>query len=101
MPAFVIGSLVETVVPTVEVTVDAQNPLPVGKHTFQLIVEDDAGNKSMPATVDVFVKDLTNPTAVLKAPPQVNFGTSFFLDGRESSDPPPGKVMKWFWTKVG
>jgi hypothetical protein len=47
------------------VLVDAQNPLKVGKHVFQLIVTDDAGNESEPATVTIIVLDRERPTAVI------------------------------------
>ena len=86
--------------PAVEVTVDANNPLPTGQHTFQLVVVDDSGNQSTPATVQVVVRDLTAPTAVIKAPSQVPFGQTFRLDGSASSDPPPGKVVRFIWTMV-
>jgi hypothetical protein len=100
MPQFQIGAPVETEQPTVEVTVDANSPLPTGQHTFQLVVVDDSGNQSTPATVQVVVRDLTAPTAVIKAPTQVPFGQSFSLDGSASSDPPPGRVVKFVWTMV-
>ena len=100
MATFVIGEKVETEQPAVEVTVDPQNPLPVGKHSFQLVVMDESGNESLPATVDVIVKDGQNPTAVVTAPSQVEFGQSFLLDGRRSSDVPPGRVVRFVWTLV-
>jgi hypothetical protein len=98
MPKFVVGTPVDSSTPTVEVTVDPQTPLPIGKHTFQLVVVDDSGNQSVPDTVEVIVRDSTNPTAVLRAPSQVEFGKSFNLDGRGSSDVPPGKIAKWIFT---
>ena len=51
--------------PTLDVLVDAQNPLKVGKHVFQLIVTDDAGNESEPAIVTIIVRDRERPTAVI------------------------------------
>lgn len=51
--------------PKLDVLVDAQNPLKVGKHVFQLIVTDDAGNESEPATVTIIVLDRERPTAVI------------------------------------
>lgn len=101
MPKFVVGTPVETTVPTVEVTVDAQTPLPIGKHKFQLVVVDESGNQSLPDTVELVVRDSINPTAILRAPSQVEFGRSFILDGRASSDVPPGKVLKWIFTLLG
>lgn len=100
MANFVVGTPVETTESTVEVTVDVNNPLPVGRHKLQLIVVDQEGNQSLPDVVEVIVKDTENPTAVLKAPPQVEFGRSFILDGRESTDVPPGKVVKYIWTRL-
>ncbi len=100
MANFVVGTPQETPQSTIEVTVNAQTPLPIGKHRFQLVVVDDSGNKSLPDTVEVIVKDSINPTAVLKAPPQVEFGQSFLLDGRASTDVPPGKVVKYIWTML-
>lgn len=97
MATFVIGTPIETNVSSIEVTVDPNNPLPVGRHRFQLMVADDSGNNSLPDTVEVIVKDSTNPTAVLSAPPQVEFGATFQLDGRRSSDVIPGKVVKYVW----
>jgi hypothetical protein len=98
MANFVIGTPVETVTPTVEVTVTPQVPLTVGRHKFQLEVVDDSGNRSLPDAVEVIVKDTKNPTAVLVVPPQVEPGVSFTLDGRTSSDVPPGRVVKFIWT---
>lgn len=84
--------------PTVKVEITPENPLPVGRHIFQLVVEDDAGNRSQPARAEVIVRDLMRPTAVLDAPSVVAFGKPFELSGQRSSDPPPGKVVKWCWT---
>jgi hypothetical protein len=100
MSTFVIGTPVETEDGTVEVTVDPDNPLAVGRHVFQLVVTDDSGNQSLPASVEVIVKDSAAPTAVVTAPSQVEFGATFLLDGRGSSDVPPGKVVKFIWTLV-
>ena len=100
MANFVIGTAIETTAPTVEVTVDVNNPLPVGRHKFQLVVVDQEGNQSLPDVVEVIVKDTQNPTAVIKAPAQAELGQSFVLDGRGSSDVPPGKVVKFTWTML-
>ena len=98
MSDFVIGQPVETADPGVEVTISADNPLPVGKHVFSLVVVDDSGNESQPDEVTVIVKDDIAPTAVIKAPTQVSLGQSFKLDGSASSDVAPGKVVKYIWT---
>jgi hypothetical protein len=100
MSQFTVGAPVETEEPAVEVTVDEKTPLPIGKHLFQLVVVDEDGNESAPATVEVVVRDLDAPTAVIKAPTQVPFGQSFMLDGRASSDVPPGQIVKFIWTMV-
>lgn len=100
MANFIIGTAIETTDPTIEVTVDPANPLPVGRHSFQLTVADDSGNLSSPDTVMVIVRDSVNPTAVVSAPSQVEFGAAFQLDGRRSSDIAPGKVVKYVWTMI-
>ncbi len=100
MSEFVIGTPLETTDATIEVTVNVQKPIPVGKHRFQLLVVDDSGNKSLPSVVDVVVKDSQNPTAIVTAPSQVEYGKSFVLDGRTCSDVPPGKVVKYVWVML-
>ncbi len=50
----------------VQVTPTPGEPLRPGRHVFQLIVEDQAGNRSLPATIEVIVRDTTAPTAVLR-----------------------------------
>lgn len=100
MANFVIGTAVETKDPMVEVTVTAEKPLPAGRHRAQLVVEDDAGNRSAPDIVDVIVKDSQNPTAVLEVPKQVEYGKSFPMFGARSSDIAPGKVVKYIWTML-
>jgi len=100
MPVFTVGTPVTTTDPTVEVTVTPAQPLSIGRHRFQLVVVDESGNKSAPDTVEVVVKDTTNPTAILKANPQVEYGSPVLLDGRDSSDVPPGKVVSYIWTML-
>ena len=100
MAEFKIGVPVEVDVPTIEVTVDPQNPLPVGTHVFQLVVLDDSKNPSAPTDVKVTIRDSIRPTAILTAPSQVEFGQSFTLDGRKSSDVPPGKVVRYVFTMM-
>jgi hypothetical protein len=95
---FRIGTPIETTEPSIEVTVNPQNPLPIGSHRFQLVVVDDSGNPSESAEVRVIVRDSQNPTAVIDAPSQVEYGQSFPLSGRRSSDVPPGRVVRWIWT---
>lgn len=100
MATFVIGTPVETADPTIEFTVDPAAPLAPGRHRVQLVVTDDAGNDSQPDTVEFIVRDTQRPTAVLSVPSQVEFGTSFLLDGRRSSDVAPGRVVRYVFTLV-
>lgn len=101
MASFVIGTDISTSTPTIEVTVDPNKPLPVGKQLFQLVVVDDSGNVSKPSSVSVVIADQTAPTAVLTAPQVVASGASFSLDGTRSFDAGGGKVVKYIWTYVG
>jgi len=98
MSRFEVGQPIESEEPTIEVSVDPEGPLPSGKHTFQLVVVDDKGQSSLPATVDVVVRDKVVPTAVIKAPTSVPAGQSFTLDGSGSNEVPPGKLVKFIWT---
>jgi len=100
MATFELNKPVETAVPTVEVTVDINNPLPVGVHRFQLIVEDESGNLSLPSFVDVVVRDTQRPTAVIDAVKPIEAGNTFELSGERSSDVPPGQIVKYVWTMV-
>lgn len=100
MANFVTGTAVETKEGVIEVTVSTEKPLAVGKHRFQLVVEDDGGNRSVPDIAEVYVKDQQNPTAVIEAPKLVEYGKSFTLGGTRSSDVPPGKVVKFVWTML-
>jgi hypothetical protein len=77
------------------------NALPLGRHTFRLVVVDDSGNSSIPDDVIVIVADTENPTAVLNAPRSVNFATSFNLDGSRSFDAGGGRVVTYLWTYMG
>ncbi len=100
MATFQPGTRIETDQPSIEVTVAPESPLPTGRHRFQLVVVDDSGNVSDPDEVVVIVKDTQRPTAVLDAPAQAEFGQSFLLSGKRSSDVPPGRVVKYIWTMV-
>lgn len=94
--------------PLLDVAASAANPLKPGKHVFQLVVVDDAGNASDTASVTVIVQDTERPTAVIDlltergeriATPEVSvpFGTPFRLSGDRSSDI-GGAVAVWSWT---
>ncbi len=98
MPVFQVGQTITTQQPEVEVTVSPDNPLPIGKLLFQLVVDDEAGNSSKPAVVEIIVRDTQAPTAVIDAPSTVEFGQTFKLSGARSSDVPPGKVVAYHWT---
>lgn len=101
MAEFVINTDVVTREPTVEVTVTRERPLPLGRHTFRLIVVDDAGNRSIPDEVQVIIADQQNPTAVISAPRIAGFGASFPLDGSRSFDVGGGSVVQYVWTYLG
>jgi hypothetical protein len=94
--------------PKLDILVTAATPLKVGKHIFQLIVKDDAGNESAPARVTIIVTDTTRPTAVVDvidpagariSTPEVTipFGRAFSLIGDRSSDI-GGAVKLWQWS---
>lgn len=101
MAEFIINKEVKTDTPTVEVTLSTDKPLPLGRHTFRLVVVDDSGNTSIPDEVIVIVADAENPTAVLNAPRSVGFGASFNLDGSKSFDAGGGQVVTYLWTYMG
>lgn len=101
MPEFVINTDIQTDTPTIEVTVTANRPLPIGRHRFRLIVVDDSGNNSAPDEVQVLVADQSAPTAVLGAPRIVAFGNSFNLDGTRSFDAGGGRIVRFVWTYLG
>ena len=101
MARFELNVPIETDVPTITVEVAQGEALPPGRHTFQLVVFDNDGLEAQPDTVDVIVRDDRAPTAVLDAPGQVLFGQDFNLSGRQSSDPPPGRVVRYVWTLLG
>jgi hypothetical protein len=101
MAEFVLNQDVETDVPSVEVTITRATPLSLGRHRFRLIVVDDSGNRSAPDEVDVIVADTEAPTAVLRVPTAVAFGSSFNLDGRASVDAGGGQIVRFVWTYLG
>lgn len=101
MATFVIDTDISTETSTIEVTVDPNKPLAIGRHRFRLVVVDDSGNLSAPDEVEVIVADQSAPTAVLNAPKTAAVGTSFKLDGSKSFDVGGGKVVKYVWTYLG
>lgn len=96
--------------PSLEVRIGRDNLLPVGRHQFQLIVTDDAGNESAPVSIFIVVQDSERPTAVIdfidargnrirEREVSVPFGTAFQLSGEAASDI-GGQVRVWNWSLV-
>jgi hypothetical protein len=94
--------------PTLDVIVDANSPLKVGKYVFRLVVNDDAGNESGSADVTIVVLDRDRPTAVIDVinvageristpTVEIPFGQRFTLTGDRSSDI-GGTVALYRWT---
>ncbi len=77
----------------------AGSPLPTGTYTFQLVVTDDSGNNSNPATVRIVIADDQAPTAVIDAPGRVGIGQDFSLSGERSIDV-GGELTKYVWTLI-
>lgn len=101
MPRFdAVNQSHSTTDPTIQVESDPTNPLPRGKRVFRLVVVDSDNNVSLPDEVTVYVVDRELPTAILKAPTEVDVGVSFTLDGTLSADPAQGKIVRYIWTRV-
>lgn len=94
--------------PFLDVQASASRALAAGRHVFQLVVTDNAGNVSAPASIAVVVKDRSKPTAeidfvrddgtrVYDHAIVVPFGKPFRLTGERSSDA-NGSVKTWRWT---
>ncbi|GAA0858377.1 hypothetical protein [Aliiglaciecola litoralis] len=81
------------------IDVESENPLSTGTYEFQLVVTDDSGNNSAPATVRITIADDKAPTAVIDAPNRVGFAEDFSLSGRRSIDI-GGKLTKFVWTLI-
>jgi hypothetical protein len=77
--------------------VDPAHPLAIGRHTLQLVVTDDSGNASAPATAAVVVVDSVAPTAVIDAPARLDVGQTLTASGARSSDI-GGRVVGYTWT---
>ena len=99
MPEFRLNQPISTQDPKVEVTVNRDQPLPIGKHRFRLVVIDQAGNESVPDEIEVIVVDSERPTAILEGPERVNFGEGFVLRGDRASDP-NGPIVEYRWELV-
>jgi hypothetical protein len=81
------------------INVDPQNPLLTGTYEFQLVVTDDSGNNSKPATVKIVIADTQAPTAIIDAPNSVEFAKDFVLSGARSLDV-GGKLSQFVWTLI-
>lgn len=90
---------VGTLEPTYVVPQPAGRPLAVGRHRFQLFVNDDSGNRSTPVEVAVIVADRSAPSAVLDAPDAIDAGASLQLSGARSTDV-GGRVVRYAWTRL-
>lgn len=101
MPQFTVGVPIRAESPNIEVTIDAARPLGPGRHTFQLVVQDDAGNESLADRIVIIVADREAPTAVLSGPSVVNVGQSFELSGARSFDTGGGRVVAYTFTYLG
>lgn len=85
------------VVVTQDPTFSAPGFATPGVQTVSLVVVDDAGNQSAPASRSVVVRDESAPTAVLDAPGVVGAGAPLALSGSRSSDV-GGSVREYRWT---
>lgn len=99
MPPIKSGETITTTEPKLNVTPTREVPLPVGTHTFELVVEDDQGRKSPPVTVQVVVQK-TLPDAVLKGPDKVEANSAFELGAKASTAVAPAKLAKYHWRLV-
>jgi hypothetical protein len=81
------------------ITVESDSPLQTGSYEFQLVVTDDSGNNSKPATVKIVIADDLAPTAVIDAPTRVGFAKDFALSGERSIDV-GGELTKFVWTLI-
>ncbi len=97
MPQFAPNVPVETSTP--DVLVDSMD-LGIGEHVFELVVVDEAGNKSKPSRWRVTVTPPSRPVAVITTPPRVIAGVAFQL-GAQKSVAPPGRRLVLFQWQVG
>ncbi|MBP7777848.1 MAG: PxKF domain-containing protein [Acidobacteria bacterium] len=75
-------------------------PLSVGRHTVELSVVDDSGNRSQPDVAQFIVVDSIAPTAVLDAPVSIVVGQPLLVSGARSFDV-GGRVVRYIWTLDG
>lgn len=80
------GPVVVTDTPSITFPFAAATPFLPGTHEIALVVVDDSGNQSAPATAQVLVSDGVAPTAVIDAPARVSVGQSVTVSGARSAD---------------
>jgi hypothetical protein len=97
MAIFKLGVPVETREPIISVDIDPAAPIRAGQHRFQLIVVDNSGNESDPATASVLIVDREKPTAKIEGPSAVPYNTPFRLSGQGSIDV-GGGIVTYRWT---
>jgi hypothetical protein len=90
------GTPATTTDSSVAVNLTGAQPSPGSVLTFQLIVTDDAGNRSAPATVAVTVHG--TPTATISGPATVAAGAPITLVG--SGSEPGGRITNYTWQLV-
>jgi PKD repeat protein len=90
------GSPLVLPVPGVTFDVSPAAPLAPGPHVLELVVKDDSGNESDPATAFVRVTDGVAPTAILDAPATVPFGQDVEVSGARSADL-GGELTRFVW----
>src|SRR4051812_34965943 len=98
MAVFTPNKEIVTTESIVAVDIGPAKPIPLGSHTFQLVVEDDSGNLSKPQRIIVRIFEEGAPNAVLTGPPNVLLGQAFKLSGQGSEDTGGGKIVRYHWT---
>jgi PKD repeat protein len=88
-------SPVVTMTPALSFTPDR-----LGRYTVQLVVTDDSGNQSAPASAAIVVADTDAPTAVLDAPAQGVAGQPIALSGSRSTDSGGGRIVQYAWSAI-
>jgi PKD repeat protein len=74
----------------------ASGVLTPGPHDVTLVVTDDSGNHSAPATWRVIVRDDIAPTAIIDAPTRVVAGRDLDVSGARSIDV-GGRIVEYRW----